>query len=128
MGEHVQKRPLSARRLRIGEVTNSTAASTALEPNDAIGLTSTSTTGPVVYTLSRIPKPGEQLGIVALTVGASSAGAGYHVNAASGTFFGSSSQDMATLLGHGDGFSAIAMSTTRWGVIGNNNATFSTST
>ncbi len=82
----------------------------------------------MVYTLARTPVPGERLAIHAQTVGATSAGAGFNVNAAAGSFFGSSSQDMATLLGQGAGFSAIATSTTRWGVVGNNAATFSTST
>ena len=93
-----------------------------------IALNATSTTGPVLVTLARLPKRGETLAVHSLKAGASSAGAGYHVMAAAGSFFGSSSQDMATILGHGDGFQAIAMSSARWGVIGNNNATFSTST
>lgn len=132
MGLEWNRRKLAGhgfRDLKVDTVSATIAsASTALPINDVIALTSTSTTGPVVFTLSRAPKPGEHLAVNVLKAGASSAGAGYHVNAYGGSFFGSSSQDMATLLGHGDGFIAIATSTIRWGVVGNNNATFSTST
>lgn len=132
MGFDYNKRKLSGRGFRQAKVVTVDAtiasASTALQPDDVLALTSTSTTGPVVFTLSRAPVVGERMAIHVLKAGASSAGAGYHVNAYSGTFFGSSSQDMATLLGHGDGFEAIATSTIRWGVVGSNNVTLSTST
>jgi hypothetical protein len=132
MGLAYEKRRQRAHGFHQGSITTSTAAladaSTALAPNDVIALRSTSTNGPVVYTLSRAPKPGEHLNIHAQLVGATSAGAGFHVNAYSGTFFGSSSEDMATMLGQGNGFSAIATSTIRWGVVGNNAATFGEST
>ena len=133
MGLAYEKRRQRAHGFHKGHVVTSTSAladaSTALNPNDVIALTSTSTTGPVVYSLSRLPHPGEQLAITVLSVGASSAGAGFHVNAYSGSFFGSSSgENMATLLGSGDGFSAIALSTVHWGVVGNYGATFGAST
>jgi len=126
MGFDKEMRPPLVPPARFSGVQNATTATT-VSPG-LVALNATSTAGPIVIEISRLPKLGDVLAIHAVTNAATSAGAGYHINAYAGSFFGSSSQDMATILDKGGGFYAIAMSTTRWGVIGNNSVTFSTST
>lgn len=109
----------------------STAASTALSPVGMIGLETTSTGAPVVYTLNRLPKRGDEFFLFADLV-ASSSVAPFHINAASGSFFGSSSQEMMILARAGAGAHMIGYSTERWSVVGMSQAdssgNFSTST
>lgn len=128
MGYEKQQRPEIRRKGgRAGAVNTSTSASTALDPRGVISLNTTSTGAPVVYTLSRVPKPRDEFYLHVGSVGSSS-DAPFHVNAASGSFFGTSSQNMLALSQSGHGAHLIAVSTARWGAVGINGATFSTST
>ena len=118
MGMNKQQRPTLAKRgARYSGIRVSTAASTALDPRGIIAMQTTSTGGPVVYTLNRAPKPGDEFHLVA-DKNASSSVAPFHVNAASGTFFGSSSEEMLTLARPGAAAHMIAFSTIRWAVVG----------
>lgn len=128
MGYEKAQRPIAHEKGdRQGVVTPSTAASTALDPRGLISLQTTSTGAPVVYTLSRVPHRGDEFYLHATDVGSSS-DAPFHVNAASGSFFGSSSEDMLSLGAEGSGAHVIGLSTTRWAVVGANDVSFSTST
>lgn len=127
MGLDKNKRPLFAEDYRNIRVTQSTAPSTALAPRGVIALVSTSTGAPVVYTLAHAPKKGARFEVVVSSVGSSS-DAPFHINAGSGIGLGASSEDMLTLASAGNGASFVAFSTTRWGCVGSNGATFSTST
>lgn len=128
MGYDKHQRPSVERKGgRLAEITESTAASTALVPRGAISLTSISTGAPVVYTLSRVPVPGEQFEVYVKSVGSSSA-APFHINMASGVAVGSSSEDMLTLATAGDGATLRAFSSDRYGVVGQFGAAVSTST
>ncbi len=100
MGHEHIKRPVAAPAYRRTKVIASTAPSTALgvEGKSVYSLESTSTTGPVAYTLAKLPVPGQELVFQATLVGATSVGAGYTVTAASGSFFGSSSEDVITMI------------------------------
>lgn len=126
MGIDKNKRPILADDYASIRITTSTAASTALAPRGVIALTSTSTAGTVVYTLASAPKRGHRFSIGALLVSATSAQ--FNVNAASGSFLGSSSEDMLQLSTAGNGATFVGVSTTRWLCVGNNGGTFSTST
>lgn len=118
MGFRKEQQPVIRKRgNREGGIRTSTAASTALDPRGVIALETTSTGAPVVYTLNRAPKLGDQLFVTAAKV-ASSSVAPFHVNAASGTFFGSSSEDLLTLAQPGAAAHLIAFSTIRWAVVG----------
>jgi len=118
MGLNKNQRPqLVKRGTRLSGIRVSTAASTALDPRGVIALQTTSTGGPVVYTLNRAPKPGDEFRVIA-DKNASSSVAPFHINAASGTFIGSSSEEMLTLARAGAGAHLIAFSTIRWGVFG----------
>lgn len=129
MGTAKERRPFSAHNYQINNSRTSTAASTALEVGGVVSLESTSTAAPVVYTLARLLDAGELMAVHVTAVGSSSDGGGQmHVNAASGQFFGSSSEDMLTLATSGDGALLVGVSTARIGVVGNNGGTFSTST
>lgn len=129
MGYDKNRRPLKAPGYGTFDVTDSTAASTAAPTAGVLTLRSTSTTGPVVYDLAGLPSIGnEALTISVQRAGATSVGAGFHVNAANGSFFGSSSQDMVTMLGQGNGALLMPVSSTIWAIAGVFGATFSTST
>lgn len=119
MGFRKEQRPVVEKRggRKGGAVLVSTAASTALAPRGIIALQTTSTGAPVVYTLNRAPKRNDEFFIMA-DKNASSSVAPFHINAASGTFIGSSSQEMLTLARAGAGAHLIAFSTIRWGVVG----------
>lgn len=129
MGIERIKRPVSSPSRGTSKITNSTAASTGIGVDGVLTLRSTSTGGPVVYDLVSLPEVGgQQLVISVQRAGATSVGAGMHVNAAAGSFFGSSSQDMVTMLGQGAGCLLMPVSSTIWAIAGVFGATFSTST
>ena len=125
MGLDKNRRGILADGFNDVRVTTSTSPSTALSPRGVIALATTSTTGPVVYTLAHGPKRGRKFEIHALSVAATSAP--FHVNAGAGIGVGTSSEDMLTLTLAGDGASLTGLSTSRWGII-SHGATFSTST
>lgn len=123
MGYRKEPRPVIEKRggRKGGAVLTSTAASTGLAPRGIIGMETTSTGAPVVYTLNRLPKRGDEFFLFADMV-ASSSVAPFHINAASASFFGSSSQEMLTLARAGAGAHIIGYSSERWGVFGLNQA------
>lgn len=127
MGFDKEQRPRSRAESKFQKFTDSTAASTALDPRGLITLETTSTGAPVVYTLNRLPKRGDSFAIYAKGV-ASSSVAPLHINAAALSFLGASSEEMLTLAIEGNGAEFIAISSARWACIGSNGATFSTST
>ena len=110
-------------------VFESTAASTALDPKGFIPLVTavTSSGAPVVYTLGRAPKIGDEFTLYASLITSSSI-APFHVNAGSGVSIGSSSEDMVTLAITGDAITLGGISATRWATVGSHGAVFSTST
>ena len=114
--------------LRWGDITASTAASTALVPRGVVSLESTSTGAPVVYTLKQ-PIKGDEIAIAVASL-ASSSVAPFHVNAQSGgTFNGvASSENMVALSTAGAGITLLALSSAQWMTKGHRGATFSTST
>lgn len=120
MGFRKEQQPvISKRGGREGGIRTSTAASTELDPRGLIGLltTSTATGTPVVYTLSRLPKRGDEFFIFADNLASSSEGP-FHVQAASLSFFGSSSEGMLSLARKGAGAHVIGYSSARWAVVG----------
>lgn len=112
--------------VRYPDPVNSTAASTGLAPRGVAQLQTTATGAPVVYTLAA-PLTGEEMYLSAGLV-ASSSVAPFHVNAPSGFFFGTSSEDMMTLSTQGAGAHLVAYSTARLFAVGIRGATFSSST
>lgn len=118
MGYTKDMRPVAERRgTRKGGGRTITAASTALDPRGIIGLETTSTGAPVVYTIRRLPRRGDEFFVFADNL-ASSSDAPFHINAASGSFLGSSSEDMLTLARKGAGAHIVGYSTERWAVVG----------
>lgn len=118
MGREKMQRPLLTKRGgRDSGYRTSTAASTGLDPRGTIGLETTSTGAPVVYTLHRLPKRGDEFFLFADLV-ASSSVAPFHINAASGSFFGSSSEETLTLAQPGAAAHLKGYSTERWMVVG----------
>lgn len=130
MGFEKERRPFLPHQIRLGDVVESTAASTALQAAGVVSLVSTSTTAFSVHTLAEVPRPGVFLAIHATGV-ASSSGA-HHINAggtaAGEVAFGTSSEDMIEMSSEGSGVLLIGLSSDRWAVVGNYGATFSTST
>jgi hypothetical protein len=127
MGRDKNTRPLLSRESGTYRVTTSTAPSTALAPRGLITLASTSTGGPVVYTLASAPKRGLAFQVHVSSVGSSS-DAPFRINAGSGIGFAASSQDALTLASAGNGATLMGLSTSRWACVGINGATFSSST
>lgn len=118
MGFRKETQPvINKRGGRQGGVRTSTATSTGLDPRGVIGLETTSTGAPVLYTIKRLPKPGDEFYIYADNL-ASSSVAPFHVNAAANSFFGSSSEGMLILAKKGAGAHMIGYSTERWSVVG----------
>lgn len=118
MGYAKEQRPVAEKRgHRKGGQRLSTAASTALDPVGHIALETTSTGAPVVYTLGRAPKPGLEFFITAQAI-ASSSVAPIHLNAAAGSWFGSTAEDMLILAQAGAGAHIVGFSTSRWHVVG----------
>ena len=126
MGVAKEKRPILADSYQNIRVTTISAATTALQPRGIIALTSTSTTGPVVYDLASAPKRGHGFSVSALLVGATSSQ--LHINAGAGIGLGSSSQDMLTLSTAGNGATFVGVSSERWMCVGINGGTLSSST
>ena len=119
MGYQVEKRPttrVKGGRLNVKAFRTSTAPSTALVPEGSISLRTTSTGAPVVYTLSRLPKAGAEFAVFADAL-ASSSVAPFHINAASGSFLGSSGDEMLILAQPGAGAFIRGFSSERWAVM-----------
>ena len=95
----------------------STAGSTALDPRGMIALNTTSTGAPVVYDLNRLPKKGDEFYLTAVAI-ASSSVAPFHINASTGSFFGTTGQGLLVLSKAGDAAHVIAFSSARWAVVG----------
>jgi hypothetical protein len=128
MGSLRDKRPRGGARFYRNDLETSTAASTALPANKSYSLVSTSTAAPVVYTLIAPQKVGDRIDFSVHTIGSSSVGGGqFHINAGSGVLI-SSTCDMLSLSTDGAGASLLALSTSRWGLVGNFGGTLSTST
>ena len=126
MGIERSKRPQSAPIFRPSQVTVSTAPSTALATRGIIGLVSTSTVAPVVYTLTQ-PKSGD---VVSFTVDALSVAtsAGFNINAGTGVVFAGTTADMVRLSSMEAAVSFVAKSSARWYSVGDRGAIYSTST
>lgn len=127
MGLEKEQRPVLRQPTRHVKVFESTAASTALVARDVISLVTTTTGAPVVYTLAGAPKVGDEVHFHATTV-ASSSLAPFHINMGASIGVGASTEDMLTLAITGDGAHLIALSSTRWAVVGSHGAAFSSST
>ena len=95
----------------------STAGSTALDPRGMIALGTTSTGAPVVYDLRRLPKRGDEFYITVDSV-ASSSVAPFHINASTGSYFGTTGEGLLVLSKAGDAAHIVAYSSARWAVIG----------
>lgn len=121
MGIEIKKRGRAGSkydRLGTNAFRTSTAPSTALVPLGVIGLrtTSTATDTPVVYTLSRLPKKGDEFQLFADAIASSSMGP-FHINAASGSFLGSSADEMLILAQPGAAALIRGYSSERWMVV-----------
>ena len=117
MGHQKEMRPsIRKRGGRESGMRSSTAGSTALDPRGMIALGTTSTSAPVVYDLSRLPKRGDEFFLFADLV-ASSSVAPFHINAASGSFLGSSGDEMLILAQPGAGAFIRGFSSERWAVM-----------
>lgn len=127
MGYDKNKRPLLADDYGDLRVTTISAASTALDPRGTIALTSTSTAGPVVYTLANLPAQGRGFSVGVVSVGATSSP--HHINMPSGVFVGATSADMVALSTAGEGATFVAVSSEHLMSVGHSGGvTFSTST
>lgn len=119
MGYDKEQRPTARAkggRLSGDAFRTSTAPSTALAPTGFIGLETTSTGAPVVYTLSRLPKRGDEFFVFADAL-ASSSVAPFHINAAANSFLGSSADEMLILAQPGAGAHIMGYSSERWAVL-----------
>ena len=130
MGYDYRKRPQNVdERSRIRGAAISTAASTALEPNQIVALQSTSTAAAVVYTIRDGVKAGDVLEIGVHMVG-SATGGPFHINAQSSGAFGyapaTTAQNMLSMGTIGSGVRLVALNSSEWFVCGD--ATLSTST
>ena len=95
----------------------STAGSTALDPRGMIALGTTSTAAPVVYDLSRLPKRGDEFYLTVSAI-ASSSVAPFHINASTGSYFGTTGEGLLVLSKAGDAAHIVAFSSARWAVVG----------
>lgn len=108
-------------------VTSATSVGT-LGPRAVVALNSTSTGAPDVYTLAAPSTGGGDFFSVTVEALGSSSDAPQHINASSSNVTFDGANDMLVLSTAGAGASMYSLSSSRWLIIGNFNATFAAST
>ena len=118
MGFRKEQQPTMRKRGgREGGMRSSTAGSTALDPRGMWALNTTSTAAPVVYDLNRLPKRGDEFYLTVAAI-ASSSVAPFHINASTGSYFGTTGEGLLVLSKAGDAAHIVAYSSARWVVVG----------